>query len=223
MINNKIIISIAATIIITGGISYSLAQYVIAGIKKDLMESELKTEQLTKQVQNLQKELLIGTNKVEGSIVQEPSQDAVKKDVTAPEALRYFDYGRHVIGDRVGGMTISAIASIMSGQSIAPDNLEVVFVGEITLSGRFECPGEGMGSAYDFYPDENNVLPRLKGKNYSEGQWFGLMTQDRSPLLEKPVDLVCGKKATITIDKFVIQNYPSEVQDWAHLIAGKTN
>ena len=212
MLNKNIAIAIIITVLVVGGVSYAIGAYIINGLKTDSAEATKGIEQLTLQVQNLQE-----------SIVQQPPREGAVKEVPTLEAPLYFEYGRHAVGDRIGGMTISAITPITSGQPVASDNLEVAFAGAITLSGRFECPGEGIGSAYDFYPDENNVLPRLKGSDYDEGQWFGFMTEDKSPLLIKPADLVCEKKATITIDKFIIQNYPSEVQDWAHLVTGKTN
>lgn len=120
----------------------------------------------------------------------------------------YFTYGVTRIGDTIGGMKVESIGRVNDDLPISLDNLDIVLLGELVVRGKFECE-EGVGPYQTFTVDKSASVPKIIGDR-RDPQWFGFSNEN--------VPISCGKTTSITIDRYRMRSYPSEVFDEARFV-----
>lgn len=155
----------------------------------------------------------------------------IKTDETAnPQVIEsnIFDVMKAKIGDVVVNMTIKAITpfsvNITPPKSfpLTADNAKVEFSGQTQISGTYQYYGNDEQSemltdivCFDGLDNSSkSQLPQIQGDRREP--WFCFSNQDLAKELFIPKGAV--GKATIIIDQYEINSYPSEVFNTATLI-----
>lgn len=127
-------------------------------------------------------------------------------------------------GDKVGAMAVVSVNAFNKAHDLgvpawelSDTNVEVVFSGNVSLTGDYSYTPKGDGVISDIYcfynldSESQKKLPRLEGE--TRDPWFCFSNKEKAREL-----LGTGNgRATITISEYILVSYPSEVWDTAVL------
>ncbi len=134
-----------------------------------------------------------------------------------------FDFKTAKIGDKVGSMVITALGPFNPEVTDIVDNQKVVFTGEVKLTGKVSSISyDGSSSAGYYCMTEFDTASELlipKISNDTRTPWFCFSNNDvASATLSGSVN----KVSTVSINKYTIQLYPSEVYNVAEFVSAPT-
>mgnify|MGYP001609594024 CR=1 FL=1 len=129
-----------------------------------------------------------------------------------------FSFDKVNVGDHVAGMTIAAKGQYRSGAAF-PQNRKVVFSGHATLTGTYYKRGISGFTLEGLTEASLTQLPILDDETRTV--WFSFANQsDVQAALGDLTTDGAGKLATVEIDEYTINVYPSEVGNSSKFLLG---
>ncbi len=147
-----------------------------------------------------------------------PPVEHVVKDASTPSTTsenNLFSFAKAKVGDRVAGMTIIEVGHYREDRPDVSPNEKVAFTGKATVTGRVtshfgEFGGQNEVCLQDLDSTSQSAIPKLDDD--AREMWFCFTNTDAALLaFPKGADAT----ATVVIDDYVINAYPSEVRNTA--------
>ena len=140
------------------------------------------------------------------------------EELTAKTSSNIFDPNTLKVGDKVAGMTVISTGPVNTKKPLhILDNYKVSFSGQISVSGKLYLSDMFNKYCFDVAQSDWSKLP--KSYNDSRKPWFCFIDADEASTtsmkesLSKNSDIV-----NITIDDYIINQYPAEISNNATLI-----
>ena len=141
------------------------------------------------------------------------------KFITTQSNNNIFTYGTIKVGDKIGLLTVKSILPYESSRAVSSNNFSVIFTGKVALTGEYFQLGPGgmfdsrIGVCFNkLSPDSLIRVPVTK--EVENLLWFCFVNKG---LADKEFPTGTGT-ATIEIDNFTFNAFPSEVWNTANLV-----
>lgn len=199
-----VLITVLVMLLISAGVGVGVWYYMDQQVKKTADDNANQVATLQKQVTDLkgsEKRSLLDSN--------------------------IFKFETVKVGDQVAGLTVVSISKGMkqSDLPLGPENFEVAFSGELTVSGSYEYHGgdkPDISSDYFTFSPDTASQKRIPAIQNRPATLFWIENTNRAKSL---FSVTTGKsktgKATITIKDYKVIYVPTEGGDMATLISAK--
>lgn len=136
-----------------------------------------------------------------------------------PNPENKFNLDEVKVGDKIVGMTVKSIEPFEKSRNFSKHNISIKFTGEATITGKYFYLGgpdslfpENIAVCFELDATSSKLMPQKDGYKI----WFCFNNDDFARTMFNPAG--SSGRATITIDNYTMNIFPSEVWDTADLV-----